>query len=208
MKQAMDERIGRCVRPLLAAVLLLVAVGCASTYADAESTRRLQDAGVRGNLIGGAGATGGTDHASAGEVTVRSGPDIIENQRLVQAGLPVAWGALVEFLSEAELPVGLADARNGVAEIRGRLPRMDRKRMSHWVDCGSNIRGDVADRSYIDVVIRVTLEPDASGATRIATQFVAQAQPRDNQTARIPCQSQGTFETYIAEQVQARAVTQ
>jgi hypothetical protein len=187
----------------------LALTGCASASGiESESTRRTQDAGVRGALIGGAGATSGSDHGSAGEVTVRTGPDVIENERAVAVPLTQAWGALVGFLSDEELPVGFADARNGVAEIRGRLPRLDRKRMSYWVDCGSTIRGDVADGSYIDVVIRVQLQPLNASSTGISTEFVAQAQPRDNQTARIPCQSRGTLETWIAEQVQERVATQ
>lgn len=197
---------------IIAAFGLLGAValtGCASRSGiESESTRRTQDAGVRGALIGGAGATSGSEHGSAGEVTIRSGPDVIENQRAVAVPLTQAWGALVGFLSDEELPVGFADARNGVAEVRGRLPRLDRKRMSHWVDCGTNIRGDVADGAYIDVVIRIQLQPVSAAATAISTEFVAQAQPRDNQTARIPCQSRGTLETWIAEQVQQRVAVQ
>lgn len=193
---------------IAAAMLVVGLAGCASSSTgstmDTAAGRRIQDAGVRGDLIGGAGASGGSLSGAAGEVTLRQGPDITRGEEQVDASLSASWGALVLFLSEAELPVGRADAANGIAEIRGRLPRTDRKRMSHWVDCGSNIRGEVADISYIDVVMNIQLRPGADQTTLLTTEFVGQAQPRDNQTARIPCRSRGTFETYVAEQVRLR----
>ena len=203
MSSVMSRGIG-----IAAAMLVAGLAGCASSSTgstmDTTAGRRIQDAGVRGDLIGGAGASGGSLSGAAGEVTLRQGPDIRQGEEQVDASLSASWGALVLFLSEAELPVGRADAANGIAEIRGRLPRMDRKRMSHWVDCGSNIRGEVADNSYIDVVMNIQLRPGADQTTLLTTEFVGQAQPRDNQTARIPCRSRGTFEAYVAEQVRLR----
>lgn len=196
----------RWSRMAMAMAMAGVVAGCASGGSqDAESTRRVQEAGLRGEVLAGTRYGGGV--GGAGEVTMRSAPDVQTDRYQLPVSPTEAWGGLLLTLEALELPVGRADAGAAVAEIRGRLPRIDGQRMSNWVDCGTGIRGETADRAYIDVVLQLQIQAVAENpeASLVDARFTGQAQPRDNQAARVPCRSRGTLEKYLAEQIAARA---
>lgn len=190
-----------------AVVVTLAAMlaGCASTNeADPEADGRVLAGGVRGEVLG--GTEYGAGMRGAGEVTTRERPDVRTEQFGLTGTMAGAWTALEETVAELELPVGLADEARGLLRIDGRLPRVDGARMSRWVDCGSTVRGETADRAYINVsvVLQLSEDPSEAGRTRLDTEFFGIAQPRDNQSARVTCRSTGRLETLLAEETQAR----
>ncbi|MDT8341913.1 MAG: hypothetical protein RQ751_10410 [Longimicrobiales bacterium] len=185
----------RFTRPAVAVLTLLTATACASSgTTDNESTHRVQQSDVIAQLVGNT------------EVTPRSGPESRESRNLVAADLATTWRAMERVVSELKLPVGRHDGNTGTIEVRGRLPRLDGRRMSDWVDCGIDLNGAVADQSYIDMVLTLQVVPAGEGQTVVDTHMIAQAQPRRNARARVPCTSRTTLEPWLVEQIARTAL--
>ncbi len=122
------------------------------------------------------------------------------------AGSPQeVWDALRAVYDELELEVTASDPGTRVLAARqNRMSRLDGKQNSHWVDCGDDLTGPVADKSFItfDVVSQITQA--SATTTTLQSQVQARGRRRDNASGEMLCSSEGRLEIEIRERVAAR----
>lgn len=117
------------------------------------------------------------------------------------------WSALRAVYDELELEVTAADPGTGVLAARqNRMRSLGGERNSHWVDCGNDLTGPVADKSFItfDVVSQVTRV--SATATELQVQVQARGRRRDNASGELICSSEGELEQEIHERTALRMV--
>lgn len=127
--------------------------------------------------------------------------DPTSGEAVLEASLPRAWAALETMVTRNELPVAEAEPGAGRMIVRGRMPRLDGKRMSTWFDCGQDVTGPVADRATLDVVMGFQLSPVAGDRTRVAWSIQAEARPRYNSDNRIACNPRDPLGEYLFDQL-------
>jgi hypothetical protein len=115
------------------------------------------------------------------------------------------WQALVAVYEELELEVTTSDPNNWVLAARqNRMSRLGGERNSNWVDCGQDLTGAVADKSYITFDVVSQLTPASATATEVRVQLQARGRRRDNASGELICSSQGALELEIQERVARR----
>lgn len=115
------------------------------------------------------------------------------------------WEALGAVYGELELEVTTSDPNNWVLAARqNRMSRLGGERNSNWVDCGQDLTGDVADKSYITFDVVSQLTPVSETATEVRVQLQAQGRRRDNASGGLICSSEGALELEIQERVARR----
>jgi hypothetical protein len=115
------------------------------------------------------------------------------------------WEALRAVYEELELEVTASDPNTRVLAARqNRMSRLGGERNSHWVDCGQDLTGSVADKSFItfDVVSQLTQASPAT--TELRVQVQARGRRRDNASGELICSSEGALELEIHERVVLR----
>ena len=138
------------------------------------------------------------------------GAILIENERgvltdVVDAPVDQVWSALTQVYRDLELPVSMQSFPDGsiVAEAF-RLTRIDGRRASRWVDCGTDMTGPVADDATVTAFVASVIDAAPAGDTRIRTQVEASARRRDSATGDLHCTTTGRLEALIVERIQAR----
>ncbi|MEQ9569545.1 MAG: hypothetical protein RLN75_05100 [Longimicrobiales bacterium] len=185
------------IRRTFAAVTLLALpalAGCAAGGASSAPDDRM--------TVGVGTREGEGTARSRGTITVSNTPS--EASFELPAGLQPSWAALQATVTDLELPVSRVAPDEGSILVRGRLPRLDGKRMSTWFDCGTDVTGRVADRSRIDVALQFRLESVASDRTRVGFALQGTATPRFNSDNRIPCRTEHALVEFLTEEVAAR----
>lgn len=180
------RRVGR--PGAAAAVLMLVAVlaGCG------PATREQGSAGdpVRSTLrVGNAPPV--EIHTSAGV-----------GQRTFGAPADRIWALLPEVFAILDIPVTTGDARRAQFGNEGYLARrVEGKRMSSYVDCGTSLSGVMADTHDITLMALVRLAPADDGGTVVMAIVDATGRPRATGGNSIHCQSKGVLEKRISDLV-------
>lgn len=134
---------------------------------------------------------------------IRNESQTVTNE--VAGSVQDTWDALVAVYGELGLQVSAADPNSRVLAARqNRMSRLGGQRNSNWVDCGSDLTGEVADKSYItfDAVTRLTEKSATS--TELQTQVQARGRRRDNASGELLCSTEGRLEIEIQERVAAR----
>jgi hypothetical protein len=112
------------------------------------------------------------------------------------------WPALQAAYDELELEVTGSDPGNGVLAAReNRMRNLGGERNSHWVDCGDDVMGPVADKSFITFDVVSQLIPASATTTEVRVQLQARGRRRDNASGDLMCASRGTLELEIYERV-------
>ena len=117
------------------------------------------------------------------------------------------WSALRAVYDELELEVTASDPRSGVLAARqNRMRNLGGERNSHWVNCGTDLTGPVADKSFItfDVVSQVARA--SATATELQIQLQARGRRRDNASGELICSSEGELEAEIYGRTALRMV--
>jgi hypothetical protein len=91
-----------------------------------------------------------------------------------------------------------------VIENRGfRTRRIDGRRMSRFLDCGSTMTGAVADSYQVAISVRSTVDAVAETTASLTTEVEGTAQSRETRSGGLHCTSTGALERLIAERVEA-----
>ena len=134
---------------------------------------------------------------------IRNESQTVTNE--VSGSVQETWDALVAVYEELDLQVTAADPNGWVLAARqNRMSRLGGQRNSNWVDCGSDLTGEVADKSFItfDVVSRLTGK--SANSTELQSPLQARGRRRDNASGEMLCSTEGRLEIEIQERVAAR----
>jgi hypothetical protein len=115
------------------------------------------------------------------------------------------WPALQAVYEELELEVTASDPASGVLAARqNRMRSLGGERNSHWVDCGDDLTGPVADKSFVTFDVVSQLMSASATTTRLQVQVQAQGRRRDNASGQLLCASEGRLEMEIHSRVLRR----
>lgn len=125
------------------------------------------------------------------------------------AGSPrEAWRALRAVYDELELEVTASDPVNRVLAAReNRMRRLGGERNSNWVDCGDDVTGPVADKSFITFSVVSVLTEGSATTTELQIRVQARGMRRDGASGQLICSSEGGLEKEIHERVNLRLVS-
>ena len=111
-----------------------------------------------------------------------------------------AWPALMEAYARAG--VALADVDTGRREMGNRSlvvrTRLGTEPLSAFLDCGRILGGPIANQYRIRLSVVSTLEPLATGETRLVTRVGASASDPASSSPPAACSSTGELEKRIA----------
>lgn len=177
------RRTGRTALPALAAVLTTLAAGCASSTGarpDSRPQQMVENRDIR-------------NEAALIERTVPSEPG-------------EAWAALQEVYADLELEITARDPQaRTLAARQNRMRRLGGQPNSHWVNCGSDVQGPVADRSFVTFDLVTWVAGATENTTTVEIQVQAQGRRRDGGSGGMICSSTGKLEQYVHEQVTLKA---
>lgn len=124
------------------------------------------------------------------------------------AGSPrEVWRALRAVYDELELEVTASDPVNRVLAARqNRMRRLGGERNSHWVDCGDDVTGPVADKSFITFDVVTVLTEGTASTTDLGIRVQARGMRRDGASGELICSSEGALEREITDRVNMRLV--
>jgi hypothetical protein len=116
-----------------------------------------------------------------------------------------AWARLPALLQDIGLSIGSMDEATGlVAQTAERISRLDGKRMSAYLDCGSGTTAEpYANQYHVSLSYEVLIAPDQVGRVLNAEmRLEATATPRDVTGNPLRCRSKGTLEELVFERLQ------
>ncbi len=147
----------------------------------------------------------GADNGTGTEVRLSSDIRSIEGEIL--APRDSVWSALPAMWQALGIPVASIDrARGTLRSGRFRAPHsLGGKSLRELVDCGYSVTGPRADIWEVSMEIMTVVQPANSARTRIATQIISDARPRDGtSTQGVSCGSLGELERTLAQRLQQR----
>ena len=135
--------------------------------------------------------------------------DIRNQAQTVRNDLPGSpgevWPALQAAYEELELEVTASDPGTGTLAARqNRMRSLGGERNSRWVDCGDDLTGPVADKSYVTFDVVSQLTRASATSTQLVVQVQARGRRRDNASGELICSSTGALEAEIHERVGRR----
>jgi len=128
-------------------------------------------------------------------------------QRTFGAPPERVWALLPEVFEALDIPVTTRDARAAEMGNRGYVARrVEGKRMSGFVDCGTSLNGVLADTHDITLMALVRLAPTADGGTVVTAIVDATGSARATRGNPIHCESRNVLEKRITDLVAERLV--
>jgi hypothetical protein len=123
-------------------------------------------------------------------------------------GAPVArvWAVLPDVLEQLDVPVTVREVPTRMGNAGYATSRVEGKRMSNWIDCGTSLNGVLANAYSITLQVLVTLEPRGDRDTGVRAYVDAVGRPRSTSGNSAHCNSKGTLEARILELVAERLV--
>jgi len=128
----------------------------------------------------------------------------VVDARPVAAPLERVWTVLGSVYVGLGIQLSVSDRKRfelGNAGFRAR--RIDGKRLSTYLNCGSGVTGEHADDYDVTLKVITRLVPYGNSSTVVATLVDASAKARDVSSVPLPCGSLGILETRILEQIRA-----
>jgi hypothetical protein len=133
-----------------------------------------------------------TAEAGVGETTFQQSPAAV-------------WAVLPAVFSQLGIEATVNDPAGGQMGNPGYEPRrIENRRLSSFLDCGSGLTGDYADTYRVRLMIRVELISSAIETTVVRTTVDAYAQDRNTSGNAIHCRSRGSLERRVGELVAER----
>ena len=111
------------------------------------------------------------------------------------------WSVLPGVFEQLQVPVTLRDGSARMGNAGYLAQRVEGKRMSAWIDCGTSLDGVLADAYSITLQVLVTLQRQGQQDTRVTAYVDALGQPRSTSGVAAHCNSKGTLEARILELV-------
>lgn len=119
-------------------------------------------------------------------------------------GFAAAWARLPGILEELGLPIGSIDETRGlIAHDGARLSRIDGRRMSAFLDCGSGTTAQpYADLYSVTAGYEVLIvSGESDGRSRAEMRIDATARARDVRGNPLRCRSKGRLEQLVFERL-------
>ena len=127
------------------------------------------------------------------------------DSRTVPVSADSVWTVLPEVFEVLEIEVTHRVHTRKEIGNRGYVAhRVDGKRMNTYVDCGSNLSGQLANLYEVTLSVMVRLTDAEGGGTTIETTVDAYGEPRTTSGNQVHCQSRETLEKRIGELVVER----
>jgi hypothetical protein len=109
-----------------------------------------------------------------------------------------AWTALLNVYSDLGLQLSGADSRTHLVQVTNRrVRRIENRRMSAYLDCGSGNSGQYADAYDVYMTLQTQLLPGEDGTSTVRTRLEAVARDAAHGNAPIRCTSKRTLEQRI-----------
>jgi len=110
------------------------------------------------------------------------------------------WAVLPAVFEQLDIPVTRSMPSIPEMGNMGYLARrVEGKRMNSYVDCGSNLSGQLANSYDITLSVVTRLSDGPPGTTIVATTIDAYGEPRTTSGNPVHCQSRAVLERRIAE---------
>lgn len=112
------------------------------------------------------------------------------------------WEVLPEVFEALEIPVTRrVPSPREMGNLGFVARRVEGKRMNAWVDCGSNLSGQLANLYEVTLSIVVRLQEAEAGGTLVQTVVDAHGRPRSTSGNQVHCQSRETLEERVGQLV-------
>lgn len=130
--------------------------------------------------------------------------DAAVRQTTVSASPSDVWSVLPDVLEALDVPLETFDAMVlAIGNTNFSPRRIEGRRMSRYLDCGTNLGRANADRYRVSMYLMLKLDPEGD-ATALAIVMEAYARPMDVAGNAVHCTSRGRLEDRIEELVQER----
>jgi hypothetical protein len=118
------------------------------------------------------------------------------------AGPSQVWGVMPTVLEALDVEIETFDATvMAIGNTNFSPRRLDGRRMSRYLDCGTNFGRPNADRYRVSLYLMVLLEGVDAESTSVTTVLDAYARPMDVAGGAVHCTSEGRLERRIEELV-------
>lgn len=135
-----------------------------------------------------------------------SGIIIQRHQHLGMHTFPVAaeqlWNKLPDAYAELGLPVPELDPTNRIVAVQNHtvMRRLKTSPLSVYIDCGSDLTGQLADKNRVRMTVKTWLEPESATSTVVRTQLDASATSSER-SGWFECTTTGALEERIAHAI-------
>lgn len=172
----------------------VLAASCASSGGDGydgPDPRRTQTVGLAG--------TGTTTSL------IETQSDASTRRTIANATPSEVFSVMRTVFQALDIEVEIYDARaRAIGNTNFSPRRIDGRRMSYYLDCGTNLGRPNADRYRVSMYLMVNLESADTGTTEVVTVVDAFARPIDVAGGPVHCTSEGRLETRIEELIAER----
>jgi hypothetical protein len=177
--------------PTLASGLLLIAAAACASSPGADTDERA--APTRQVLrVGSTAAVEMYTEAGIGE-------------SVIMAPSEAVWEVLPAVFEQLEIPVNRRDVRvPELGNLGYQARRVEGRRMGNYIDCGTNLSGQLANLYEIQLSILTRLADGPEGTTVVTTTVDAYGEPRSTSGNQVHCQSREVLEKRVAELVAER----
>ena len=173
----------RNTAPLAFLLLTVAAAGCASS--TSEPTRA---------------APTRTSVRIGNEAPIEMYTEAGRGESTVLAPSADVWGVLASVFEQLEIPVTRSDHRiPEMGNLGYRARRVEGKRMSSYLDCGTNLGGQLANQYDITLSVITRLSDGPTGTTIVVTTVDAYGEPRATSGNQVHCQTRDALEDRISE---------
>ncbi len=178
---------------VMALVLSISAIGCTSSNTSS------------GGMIGRSGQDRVRIESRSGTLIADITRDDQTRQSQMTLDLDEAWNRLPALLEELGLGITFLNAESFLIGHRGGVVRrIDGKRLSVYIDCGSGTTAQPYANLYaVTLAYEVQLIPlEVEGRARAEMRLEASAKARDVSTAAVSCHSKGILERVVFERLE------
>ena len=174
---------------------LAFALSCALTSGCASGSAGISQMGRPSDRVSVATTTSGGDIGSV-ELTT----SVSVHNSIVPAVPTVVWSLLPSVFERLQIETSVVDPGSLIIGNPGyRAGRVEGRRLSTYLDCGSGLTGPRADLYLVTLQWMVQLGSAPNGGTMVTTSMDAYARPRDVSGNNLHCVSKGTLERRIEE---------
>lgn len=182
-----NQSPARFVSALSTGLLVLAAGGCASSSGSSAGEAAAPTRQVL--RVGNAAAIEMYTEAGRGESVVMAPSDDV-------------WEVLPAVFEQLEIPIDRRDPRvPEMGNLGYQARRVEGRRMGNYIDCGTNLSGQLANLYEIQLSIVTKLADGPEGTTVVTTTVDAYGEPRSTSGNQVHCQSREVLERRVAELV-------
>jgi hypothetical protein len=122
------------------------------------------------------------------------------DETAVLAPSAAVWRVLSSVYEQLDIPVTHSDARGAELGNPGfRAWQVEGRRMAAYVDCGTSLKGQLANLYDVTLSVMTRLTEGPIGATIVTTTVDAFGTPRAVSGNEVPCRSRAVLERRVVE---------